>query len=716
MSLNVSIIFEAVNKISSTVRGVTASVRAITRANADNAAAATAATQATDRQARSLRAVEAATQSLTAAKGRLHEGMMKVAAMNLAGDQVSRFGRAVAAPLREGVRTAATFEKSMSGVRAVTRATDADFASLQKTARDLGATTQFSASEAAEGMRFLGMAGLDTQQIMAAMPSMLDMALASDIDLGTAADIGSNILSGFRLPAEEMRRVADVLSLTAASSNVDIRMMGESMKYAAPIASQLGVSLEEVAAMAGFLGNVGIQGSMAGTAIRNMMSRLARTSGPVADKIAALGIEVTDLNGQLLPMPEVLRNVLEGTAELSDLERTGLFMEIFGERAGGAVAELAASGAGLEDFIELLKGAEGSAADMAAVMSDNLHGATKGLESALESLRITVGNRLVPIIRRITTTVTALTRWFDALAARQPVLTSGLVILTGALAAAALVGGLLIKAAAGIVGTITVFKFAVASTGPVLTLLAYKWIPAAILAVKGLGAALLLTPVGWILGGIALIAASAWWLHRNWDTVADAWHLLWNDFPGAVALAYDRLHNILRWVPAWHVWQANVAAWQWGLDRIRALAGGIDPILARLRGLWDGFKESLAGVWTFIQEIFSGMLAGFGGIADRIESTIGRIARFTRRRASSSDAPDTAAAEGTVASLAAGVGEGDFSAPQTITLNAPITIHAAPGADAAGIAAQVRSQFEALLREMTREQLAAAAGALYDPA
>ena len=156
----------------------------------------------------------------------------------------------------------------MSRVQALTRLDkgSAELAALRAQARKLGADTMFSATEAAEGQAFLGMAGFDAKQIQAAMPGLLDMAKAGDTDLGRTADIGSNILGGFGLAAEEMSRVSDVLTQTMTTSNVTLEMLGETMKYVAPQARAAGASLEEMAAMTGLLGNVGIQSSQAGTA------------------------------------------------------------------------------------------------------------------------------------------------------------------------------------------------------------------------------------------------------------------------------------------------------------------------------------------------------------------------------------------------------------------------------------------------------------------
>ena len=208
-------------------------------------------------------------------------------------------GTTIAAPSKVAV----DFEQSVAKLGAITRADEASLKALEAAARKLGETTLFTASQSAEAMTFLGMAGFKTNQILAATPGMLNLAQAAGSDLAETADIASNILSGFSLEADQMGRVGDVLSATFTSSNTTLQMLGDTLKYAAPVASAAGASLEEVAAMAGLLGNVGIQGSMAGTALRAAFLRLSAPPKMAADAIEELGLSVKDAEGNLRPIP-----------------------------------------------------------------------------------------------------------------------------------------------------------------------------------------------------------------------------------------------------------------------------------------------------------------------------------------------------------------------------------------------------------------------------
>ena len=208
-------------------------------------------------------------------------------------------GLAIGAGLASSVNTGMEFQAAMSRVGAVSGATGSDFARLEAQAEELGRTTVWSASQAAEGMQYLAMAGFKTNDILATMPGMLSLASAGQVELAEAADISSNILSGFGLAASDIGRVGDVLTTTFTGSNTSLSGLGNTMKYAAPVAKSLGASLEVTAAMAAKLGDAGIQGEMAGTALRNVMLKLSSPTGKAAKTMEALGVSVVDADGKI---------------------------------------------------------------------------------------------------------------------------------------------------------------------------------------------------------------------------------------------------------------------------------------------------------------------------------------------------------------------------------------------------------------------------------
>ena len=230
-------------------------------------------------------------------------------------------GIAMFSQMAGAVKTGANFDAAMARVGAVSGASGEDLLALREQAKALGKSTVWSSSQAAEGQQFLAMAGFSKDQILKSMPGMLDLASAGGIDLGSAADIGSNILTGMGLDASEMGRVGDVLTNTFTKSNTNLSMLGETMKFAAPVAKSLGVSLEEAAAMAGKLGDAGIQGSMAGTTLRAVMLRLSAPSTQGAQALDALGVKTTDAAGNMRKIPEILADLNKAMAKMPEAQR-----------------------------------------------------------------------------------------------------------------------------------------------------------------------------------------------------------------------------------------------------------------------------------------------------------------------------------------------------------------------------------------------------------
>lgn len=281
-------------------------------------------------------------------------------------------------------RVAMEFEESMAGVQAVTRATTDEMEAMESVARQLGATTRFSAAEAAEGMRFLGMAGFETNEIIAAMPGLLDLAAASGMQLGEAADITSNIMSGFALAAHESSRVADLLAGAASSANTNVQQLGEGMKFVAPIASALGIDIEETAAAMGVLSDAGLQGSMAGTGLRQVLSGLANATPKAKKALEAYGLTLEELNPATNSIVEIIDRLEDAGLNAADA------LTVFGDRGAPAVLALTSQAPRLRELNEDFRDMEGRAKEMAGVMGDTLSGDLRTLKSAMEELALSI--------------------------------------------------------------------------------------------------------------------------------------------------------------------------------------------------------------------------------------------------------------------------------------------------------------------------------------
>lgn len=330
----------------------------------------------------------------------------------------------VAAPMMGAIETAANFEAAMSKVQAITgitSKTDERMQALTATARKLGETTQFSATQAAEAMSYLGMAGWNSQQIISGMPGLLSLAAASGTDLARAADIVSDDLTAFGLTANDASHMADVFAVTVTKTNTTVEMLGQTMKYAAPVAKAFGASMEETAAMAGLMANAGIKASQAGTTLRAGFLRLAGPPKKSSKAMEELGISMSDAMAQqeearaalnelgidmdsfsgtpAHKMVAVLNEIRNKTQNLTGEQKLATMQAIFGtEAATGWLSVLEAGPEAFEELVAQMENCDGAAEQMAKTMMDNAKGSWTQLKSAVEGLAISIGTIFLPAL------------------------------------------------------------------------------------------------------------------------------------------------------------------------------------------------------------------------------------------------------------------------------------------------------------------------------
>ncbi|HFP6859582.1 TPA: phage tail tape measure protein [Escherichia coli] len=416
------------------------------------------------------------------------------------------------------------FGKEMSRVQALTRIdkNSPQFKALREQALKLGSETQFTASDAASGQSFLAMAGFTPQAIQAALPGVLNMALAGGVELGETADIGSNILTQFNLTADQMDRVGDTLTAAFTRTNTDLRALGETMKYTGPVAAKLGISLEEAAAMAGMLANNGLRGSDAGTAMRASLSRLASPPKAAADALKELGVSVADARGKMRPMEDVLLDLYKATQKYGQVDQASFFKDIAGEEAFvGLQTLVAAAGSGeLQKLTRELQGARGEADRVAKVMADNLDGDLKNLDSAWEGLRIRISDLVDGPLRFVTQWFTRVLEKITSLAQAHPVLTRQLLIAGGALLAmTATIGSLslVIGVLYGKLATLRLgFDILTRSMNVVRVLPALWGMVTGSVSLLGGAIGALFSPVGLIVAALAGAAVLIW---KYWDPI-----------------------------------------------------------------------------------------------------------------------------------------------------------------------------------------------------
>lgn len=327
------------------------------------------------------------------------------------GQNLSGIGRKmmlrVSAPMAAmsvmAVKTGATFEKSMNMVQAVSGATGKQFQKLEVQAQRLGATTQFTGSQAAEGQKFLAMAGFKTNKILDAMPGTLQLAASAQLDLGSAANIVTNIMTGYNMKADQLSRANDVLVATFTSTNTNLVELGQAMKMVGPIASSVQMKFTDAAAAIGLMGNAGIQGTMAGTSLRRAIGNMINPTAQMQKVMKQGNLVFKDAKGQLLPLTNIM----------AELKKAGIttagMLTLFGQRGGPAMAALLSQGApALAALEKKLNASGGLAQRVADVQMKGLTGAFLKLKSAVEGVNITYTKAAEPAIVRYTNKLTTL--------------------------------------------------------------------------------------------------------------------------------------------------------------------------------------------------------------------------------------------------------------------------------------------------------------------
>lgn len=312
----------------------------------------------------------------------------------------------VTAPVVAGfgaaVKKSIDFDDSMRKVKATSGATSGEFQQLRDKALEMGAKTKFSASQSAEALQYMSLAGWDTKDMLNGIDGVMQLAAASGEDLGSVSDIVTDSLTAFGLKAKDSGHFADVLAQASSKANTDVRGLGEAFKYAAPVAGALGYTVEDTSIAIGLMSNAGIKGEKAGTALRTMFSNLAKPTKAMKNQMDELGISITDSQGNMLPMRDVMDQLRGKFKGLSKDQQASATATIFGKEAmSGALAVINASD---EDYKKLTKSIDNSAGAskrMADEMEGGIGGSIRRMKSAIESLAISIGDVLAPYIKRL---------------------------------------------------------------------------------------------------------------------------------------------------------------------------------------------------------------------------------------------------------------------------------------------------------------------------
>lgn len=544
----------------------------------------------------------------------------------------------MAAPLVGMLSKAADFEAVMSKVKAITVSDDKAMQQLTATARELGEKTMFSATQAGEAMTYLGMAGWNSQQIMAGMPGLLNLAAASGTDLARTADIVSDDLTAFGLSAEHAGHMADVFAKTSTKTNTNVEMLGETMKYAAPVAHAFGASLEETAALTGLMANSGIKASAAGTALRSGFLRLAGTSSKSTKAIEEmglslseataqqeearaalenLGISMNDTNGPR-KMGAIVRDLADKTKDMSKEQKLATLATIFGTNAASAwVAVIDQGPDALDNLTKELENSDGAAEEMAKTMQNNARGAMIRLQSATESVAISIGSTMLPTLAQLGDSLANEAAYVSKVASEHPELTEAIIKTSVAVA------GMVIayKAVKAVYFSVTaahaayklmmeservatmrnVIASGIHRAGMVASSIAMYATAAAQWA---LNAAMSANPIALVIIAVVALIAAFVWLGTHFQAVSDFCTSMWESPTAAIIafmagpigwLIYAAMGLIANWdqVKAWFT-----LLWE---DPKAALGQFYDWVMSKLGGLFDWISEK----WEWVRSIFS---------------------------------------------------------------------------------------------------------------
>lgn len=567
---------------------------------------------------------------LKAAQSKLKSFGASVTAM---GTKLLGIATVAAAPLAMATKTFADFDDEMRMVKAVTGAVDSEFKMLTATAEKLGRETSFTAKQVAEGMTALGRMGFKANEIDAAIPAVLNLARATGTELGEAAEIAANNMRVFGISVADMAHVSDLLTATANGSAQTLADLAEGLKMAGPQAAATGDDIRNVSASLGVLANMGIRGSLAGTALRKAYSQFAKLE--VQKKLAQFNITTVDKNGNLREMPSIMADIARVMNSMPSAERLSFAEDIFDLRGSLAGLQLGGNIQQLNDFIKMLGGVNGTAERTAQEMDSGIGGAFRRFMSAVEGVQIAIGrvlgDAISPYIEKISVMLNRLAEW--AAAHREVVVMTAKVIGVTAAAGAALIAlGLAFKTIAFAVGALnTAFAIMkVAVLAPVaavkLVIGAYHLLTMAIAITKTAAIACwaaISSPAFLVGAALAGIVAVVWKLTGAWDICAEAV----GGFRGDCQEAFRGIGEVFG--KSWDAIKTALGSGDLAGAAKVALAGlkvawltGLFP----LEKAWLEFRNLLADAWTVTvfgilklgNNLWYGLLTGLNSIADAI--------------------------------------------------------------------------------------------------
>lgn len=509
--------------------------------------------------------------ALSSAMGQTGKSMTKFVTLPLAG-----VGAAM-------VKTTADFEAGMSQVQAISGATGKDLEALSEKAKEMGAVTKFSASESAEALKYMAMAGWDTQKMLDGLPGVMNLAAASGEALGDVSDIVTDALTALGMKAEEAGHFADVLAQASSKSNTNVGLMGYTFKYVAPLAGSLGYSCEDLATAIGLMANAGIKGSQAGTALRSVLTRMAKPTKDSAAAMKRLNIEISNTDGTMKPLYDVMLQLRKGFAGLDQEAKASYAAMLGGQEAmSGLLAIVNASDEDFNKLVEQINNADGAAEQMANTMQDNLSGQLTILKSTIEGISISFGEIMLPVVKAIVRGLQSFATWLNNTSETTKKVIAVVATVLATLGPALLIGSKLIS---GIT----------------------KLMP----LISGLGSALtfLTSPIGIVIAAVAALALA-------WAT----------DFGGMREKTKEIMGSIKDIITS--IVEAIKYAWDNNIGGMRTI---VETVFAAIKIIVETTLNVISDVFEMFAGIFTGDWKRFwNGLKTVLKSIIGAIKKVIK--------------------------------------------------------------------------------------
>lgn len=557
------------------------------------------------------------------------------------------------------VKLSSDFESAMSKVSAISGATGSDLDALNQKAQEMGAKTKFSATESAEAFTYMAMAGWKTEDMLQGIDGIMALAAADGLDLATTSDIVTDALTAFGLSASDSGHFADVLAKAASNANTNVTLLGESFKYAAPVAGALGYSAEDTAIALGLMANAGIKGSQGGTALRSSLSRLIKPTDDAAALMEKYGLSMTNADGSMKSLGQVMDMLRNNMGDLTEAEQAQAAATLFGQEAmSGMLSIINASDKDYEKLTSAIYDADGAAQEMADTMLDNLGGQLTLLKSALEGLAIQFGEILLPYIKQFVTWLQNLTQKLQNLTPEQKEQIVKWAAVAASIGPVLLVVGKLVTGIGGLITTLGKIPGAVSSISGGMTKLVtgFKNIGEGITLAKAgfpgmaaqaskLGAAIggITAPVAAVIAIIAALVAAFATLWKTNEEFRNKMTSIWNEIKETIggfcdgiverinSLGFD-FQNITEVL--WSIWKGFcdllapvfTGVFQYIADTIGVvldvILGIFDVFISIFKGDWESAWEAVKGiflsVWNYIKDWFTNILNTIGGVLDTV--------------------------------------------------------------------------------------------------